>query len=111
VILLQVVRFILDSQEGIKKMVELEDVPPSVLDLVKIFLASSSREKTTLILETENKAIKTKYMSTYQHQYKKKKEPSPGQEIPTQAGGVQEEEKFDNLDNLGIQSSEPHYSG
>jgi hypothetical protein len=45
-------------------MVDLEDVPPSVLDLLKIFLASSSRgEKAILILETKNKAIKTKYMT------------------------------------------------
>ena len=46
------------------KMVDLEDVPPSVLDLLKIFLASRSRgEKAMLILETQNKAIKTKYRS------------------------------------------------
>ena len=45
-------------------MVDLEDVPPCVLDLLKIFLASSSRgEKAILILETQNKAIKTKYRS------------------------------------------------
>ena len=45
-------------------MVDLEDVPQSVLDLLKIFLASRSRgEKAMLILETQNKAIKTKYRS------------------------------------------------
>ena len=45
-------------------MVDLEDVPTNVLDLLKIFLASSLRgERAVLVLETQNRAINTKYRS------------------------------------------------
>ena len=45
-------------------MVNLEDIPTNVLDLLEIFLASSARgERAILVLETQNRAINTKYRS------------------------------------------------
>ena len=42
----------------------LDDVPTRVLDLLKIFLATSSRwERAVLVLETRSKALTTKYRS------------------------------------------------
>ena len=42
----------------------LDDVPTRVLDLLKIFLAASSRgERAVLVLETRSKARTTKYRS------------------------------------------------
>ena len=42
----------------------LDDVPTRVLDLLKIFLAASSRgERAVLVLDTRSKALTTKYRS------------------------------------------------
>ena len=41
-----------------------EDVPPRVLDLLKMFLAANTRgEQAVLILETRNRTLTTKYSS------------------------------------------------
>ena len=42
----------------------LEEIPTRVMEVLKIFLAASSRgEKAVLVLETQNKAVTTKYRS------------------------------------------------
>ena len=46
------------------EVTSLDDVPSRVLDLLKIYLAASSRgEMAVLVLETKSKAVNTKYRS------------------------------------------------
>ena len=66
----------------------LDDLPPSVLDLLRTFLAATSRgDQVSLVLESKSKTITSKYRyvgklsgkpeSTYTPRIMKKKNPAP----------------------------------
>ena len=77
-----------------------QDVPLGVMDLLRIFLAASSRgEEAALIMETRRKVISSKFRSVESTAgvpaaptNKKKEEPSQSQEIKAQTGGIHEKE-------------------
>jgi len=76
-----------------------QDVPPRVMEMLRMFLAASSRgEEALFVLETKKNKMTTQVQdcgnygwssSKYLHESYQEGEPSQGQEVQAQAGEVQ----------------------